>query len=160
MAEARGAAPLVPLLARLARPGARGLARGRGVARRSRPMQRDRHGQPGAACPCGLALARCGPAHALPARPCTRASSKPTTHLCAALVRVRRTEHVHLPLDIVVYPRRCPCVARLSQDMPFARIVRVVCTCRRAPSHAPFRTHRAPRLVCRTPYRATINHFT
>lgn len=41
MAEARGAAPLVPLPAWLAWPGARGLARGHGVARRSWPTQRD-----------------------------------------------------------------------------------------------------------------------
>jgi hypothetical protein len=47
-------------------------------------------------------------------------------------------------LDIVVYPSRRPRVARLSQHVPFERIVRVVRMCRRAPSRAPFRAHRAP----------------
>jgi hypothetical protein len=51
---------------------------------------------------------------------------------------------------------RAVCVARLSQRVPFARIVRVVHTCRRALSRTSFRT---PCLVCCVPCRAAINYF-
>jgi hypothetical protein len=42
-------------------------------------------------------------------------------------------------------PRHCPRVTRLSQHMPFVRIVRAVRTCRHLLLRASFRTHRAPR---------------
>jgi hypothetical protein len=117
---------------------------------------------PGAACVpvAGVAqpgqCARRGPARASPAslrlaHACPSSQPPSPQHDCpcpsAALVWVSALDSLSFFVypDIVVYPSRRPRVARLSQHMLFARTVRVVRMCRRAPSRAPFHAHGAPR---------------
>lgn len=84
----------------------------RGPARRGSSLTLDLVNL-GAACACQLVRGSpvCAPRHSV------------------ALVRVRHTEPVRLPLDVVVYPCSCPWVALLSQRVPFVCIVRVIRTC-------------------------------